>query len=70
MFYCYPQTPAVIHRDIKPENILISHDLKQVKLCDMGLSKIKTMNTVMTTMAGGLVQPGTPVYKAPEIFNT
>lgn len=34
----------------------------------MGLSKLKTMNTVMTTMAVGGLQPGTPAYQAPEVL--
>jgi serine/threonine protein kinase len=32
----------------------------------MGLSKLKTMKTLVTTFAGS-EQPGTPAYKAPEL---
>lgn len=36
---------------------------------DMGLSKVKYMNTVTTTVAGKRdTQPGTPAYQAPEII--
>lgn len=34
----------------------------------MGLSKIKTMNMLVTTMAGGSAQPGTPSYQAPKLL--
>lgn len=66
--YLHSQRPVIIHRDIKPENVLVANSLNIVKLCDMGLSKLKTMNTIMTTMAGGSLQPGTPVYQAPEVL--
>ena len=67
--YLHNQNPAIIHRGIKPENILISKDLLMVNLIDMGLSKLKTFNTVVITVAGSEgVQPGTPMYQAPEIL--
>ena len=50
--YLHNQNPAVIHRDIKPENILISKDLLMVKLCDMGLSKLKTFNKSLQQLRG------------------
>jgi E3 ubiquitin-protein ligase mind-bomb len=66
--YLHAQNPMIIHRDIKPENILVANNFGVVKLCDMGISKLKTMNTVTTTMAGVCLQPGTPAYQAPEIL--
>ena len=66
--YLHCQRPVIIHRDIKPDNIMVSNDFRVVKLCDMGLSKLKTMNTIMTTLAGGSAQPGTPAYQAPEVL--
>ena len=67
--YLHNQKPAIIHRDIKPENVLISKDFQAVRLCDYGLSKLKTFNTVVTTVASteGL-QPGTPAFQAPEVL--
>lgn len=66
--YLHAQNPVIIDRDIKPENILVANDCNVVKLCDMGLSKLKTMNTVVTTMAVGVLQPGTPAHQAPELL--
>ncbi|XP_060084108.1 uncharacterized protein LOC132563364 [Ylistrum balloti] len=39
--YLHSQTPSVINRDIKPENVLIADKFNVVKICDMGLSKLK-----------------------------
>ena len=65
----HSRRPLILHRDIKPENIVLSKCLSVAKLCDMGLSKFKSMTTVNTTMAGGsATQPGTTAYKAPEVF--
>ena len=67
--YLHSRRPLILHRDIKPENIVLSKCLSVAKLCDMGLSKFKSMTTVITTMAGGsATQPGTTAYKAPEVF--
>lgn len=66
--YLHNQVPAIIHRDIKPENILVSDDLKRIRLCDLGISKFKTMNTIMVTTLDGTTQPGTPTYRAPEVL--
>lgn len=66
--YLHNQVPAIIHRDIKPENILVSDDLKRIRLCDLGISKFKTMNTIMVTTSDGTTQPGTPTYQAPEVL--
>ncbi|XP_053403994.1 probable myosin light chain kinase DDB_G0292624 [Mercenaria mercenaria] len=64
----HSQDPKIIHRDIKPENILVSQNFHVVKLRDIGLSKLRSMNTVMTTMAGGSSQPGTPACKASRVM--
>lgn len=63
--YLHNQVPAIIHRDIKPENILVSDDLKRIRLCDLGISKFKT---IMVTTLDGTTQPGTPTYRAPEVL--
>ena len=53
---------GVVHRDIKPENFLFSRDLKQVKICDFGLSKANTSwKTRFLKEAGG-----TKKYMSPE----
>ena|SRR3990167_296282 len=54
---------GVAHLDIKPENILVTKDLRDVKLCDFGNSAILN--------ASGLVKPsgGTLVYASPELLS-
>ncbi|XP_053386658.1 probable serine/threonine-protein kinase DDB_G0267514 [Mercenaria mercenaria] len=64
----HSQDPIIIHRDIKPENILVLQDFHVVMLRDMDLSKLRCMNTVMTTMAGGSSQPGTLAYQTSEVM--
>lgn len=60
---CMLHIVTIIHRDIKPENVLVSHDFKVVRLADLGLSKLKTMNKIVSTWAYFcLLQPGTPSY--------
>ncbi|MES9883940.1 MAG: serine/threonine-protein kinase, partial [Sedimenticola sp.] len=67
--YLHNRNPVIIHRDIKPENILLSKNFEIAKVCDMGLSKLKVMNTMTTTIADKRqMQPGTPAYQAPEIL--
>lgn len=60
--YLHYLTPPVVHRDIKPGNILVGKKTAVTKLCDMGLSKLKTR--LATTMTSGIL--GTPQYLAPE----
>jgi serine/threonine protein kinase len=57
---------SIMHRDIKVANILLSTEDPQkakVKLCDFGFSKYLTRSITQT-------QLGTPLYMAPEIFNS
>ncbi len=58
----YAHQLGVIHRDIKPSNILISKDLKKVKITDFGLAKMLIKKTI--TVTGTTL--GTPYYMAPE----
>ena len=64
--YLHGLEKSIIHRDIKPANILISRKSRTTKLCDLGISKIKTMTSCSLTSLGG--QPGTPGYMAPEVL--
>lgn len=60
--YMHQLSPPVIHRDLKPGNILVNKITAVTKICDMGLSKLKTR--VATTQTNGIM--GTPQYLAPE----
>ncbi|XP_060581718.1 probable serine/threonine-protein kinase DDB_G0271682 [Ruditapes philippinarum] len=48
--YLHNRNPVIVHRDIKPENILLSPNFDTAKVCDLGLSKLKTMNTMHSTI--------------------
>ena len=58
----YAHQKGIIHRDIKPSNILVSKDLKKIKLTDFGLAKMLIKKSI--TLAGTTL--GTPYYMAPE----
>lgn len=53
-----------MHRDIKPANVLMDDHTHVTKLCDMGLSKLKSSRSVSMTEVGTVT--GTPAYMAPE----
>ncbi len=51
----------ILHRDIKTENVLITNDLKKIKLSDFGLSKMLLDYKLNSHVC-------TPNYRPPEIF--
>lgn len=51
----------VIHRDLKPENIMITHNGRNVKIIDFGLSDADSYNAFKTPA-------GTKLYASPEIL--
>ena len=66
MFYSglwYLHERGVVHGDIKAENVLISDDKRDVKLCDFGVSRIKS--SAASTMTKGFIA-GTDQLMPPE----
>jgi serine/threonine protein kinase len=55
---------GVIFRDLKQENILLTNDFKEAKLCDFGLSAFVFDQEELKRGVG------TPVYFAPETFDS
>lgn len=57
----------IVHGDIKPQNVLYitnkSGALREIKLCDFGISRMK--NSIQNTMTQSFVK-GTTKYQAPE----
>ena len=47
--YLHNLKPAVLHRDIKPANVLVAKESHVTKLCDMGLSKVKSAQSLSQT---------------------
>lgn len=62
--YMHALVPIVLHNDIKPGNVMIKKGCLSTKLCDMGISRIKSAGAATTTAIG--ITCGSPSYIAPE----
>lgn len=62
MAYLHSQYPVIIHRDLKSPNILLGTNVREVKITDFGLSRLR-VNTYVNTGPGG-----TPEWMAPELL--
>ena len=60
----YMNKKDIIHRDLKPANIMVKSS-GEIKICDMGLAKLKKYNLNITNVMG---VPGTRYYLAPEVL--
>lgn len=62
MQYLHAQYPVIIHRDLKSPNILLGTNVREVKVTDFGLSRLRVASFVDTGPGG------TPEWMAPELL--
>jgi serine/threonine-protein kinase CTR1 len=62
MTYLHAQYPVIIHRDLKSPNILLGTNVREVKITDFGLSRLRVSSFVNTGPGG------TPEWMAPELL--
>eukprot|EP00249_Psilotum_nudum_P020287 c27638_g2_i2 orf=885-1880(+) len=60
----YLHMNRIIHRDLKPDNLLLTADMKSVKLIDFGLAREESLTEMMTA------ETGTYRWMAPELYST
>lgn len=60
--HLHSQYPVVIHRDVKSPNVLLGSNVREVKITDFGLSRLR-VNSYVNTGPGG-----TPEWMAPELL--
>jgi len=67
---------GVLHRDLKPENLILTKDLKEVKIIDFGIATILTNAKLQDTSDSedecdfkkNTTQVGTPMWQPPELL--
>lgn len=60
--YLHARSPPIMHRDLKCDNIFINGHLGEVKLGDLGLSRVKSRTSASSCI-------GTPEFMAPELYD-
>ena len=69
---------GIVHRDIKPANVMLLRDDDgdlRAKLMDFGIARLETggsqfTNMMQTAAHSNMGSPGTPLYMAPEQFDS
>ena len=64
----YLREVGVVHGDVKPGNILVTSSLGNVKICDIGLGRLRqhaSLSVASLTLGENVIE-GTPSYMAPE----
>lgn len=69
---------GIVHRDIKPANVMLTKDDDgeiRAKLMDFGIARLESggsqfTNMMRTAASSSMGSPGTPLYMAPEQFDS